>query len=83
MMRFLLLLLTCIVFIWSNVDINSASLEELQTLRGIGAKKAKAIITYRKTHCFKTVDDLAAVKGIGKKTIEKNRSNITVGKCDK
>jgi len=62
------------------VDINTADTKTLATLKGIGPKSADAIVQYRKQHGpFKTVDDLSKVKGIGKKTIEKNRANITVG----
>ncbi len=31
--------------------------------------------------CFKSIDELAKVKGIGKKTVEKNRDNLTLGQC--
>lgn len=62
------------------VDINTADTKTLATLKGIGPKSADAIVQYRKQHGpFKSVDDLSKVKGIGKKTIEKNRANITVG----
>jgi len=80
-MRFLVFLTMCVAFVWGSVDINNASTQELQTLKGIGAKKAEAIVTYRKSHCFKKIEELDAVKGISKKIIEKNRSSITVGKC--
>jgi len=63
------------------VDINNANEKELISLKGIGMSKAKTIIEYRKTHCFKTIDELIKVKGIGSKTIEKNRTNLTVGEC--
>jgi competence protein ComEA len=52
-------------------------------LKGIGAKKADAILTYRKGHCFKTVDALTEVKGIGNKFIEKNKKDLVAGKCKK
>ena len=63
---------------YSSVNINSANEKELMlSLKGIGKKKAKAIIDYRKKHGqFKTVEDLAKVKGIGKKLIEKNKQRI-------
>ena len=52
------------------VDINSASSVQLRTLKGIGEKKAQAIIDYRTAHGpFKTVADLSQVKGIGAKMV--------------
>ena len=77
----LLLVVGILQFLQAAVDINNASLKELIKLRGIGKSKAKAIITYRKAHCFESVDELIAVKGIGKKTVEKNKRDIVVGKC--
>lgn len=63
------------------IDINAADAETLQQLNGIGAKKAQTIIEYRQEHGpFATVDDLVNVKGIGAKTLEKNRDQMTVGK---
>jgi competence protein ComEA len=62
-----------------KVNINSATLEELQTLSGIGAKKAQDIIDYREAQGpFSTVEDLGEVSGFGEKTIEKLRDAITV-----
>lgn len=60
------------------VNINKADAKSIASaLNGIGLKKAKAITLYREQNGpFKTVDDLAKVKGIGSKTIEKNRSDI-------
>ena len=61
------------------VDINAANQEELQTLKGIGAKKAADIIAYREAHGgFKDVEELLNVKGVGKATLEKLRSEIVV-----
>ena len=63
----------------AGVNINRASESELTTLKGIGSSKAQEIILYREMfEDFKTVDDLAKVKGIGAKTIENNRSRLKV-----
>lgn len=52
------------------VDINQADATQLATLKGIGPKKAEAIVAYRTTHgSFKTAEDLAHVKGIGAKSV--------------
>lgn len=60
------------------VNINKASAEEIDAaLTGVGIKTARAIVTFReKQGPFKSVDQLTDVKGIGDKTVEKNRANI-------
>ena len=61
------------------VNLNSATVEELQTLPGIGESKAKAIIQYREENGgFKSVDELTNVSGIGESTLEKIKANITI-----
>jgi len=61
-----------------KVNINTATLEELQTIKGIGKKKAEAILQYRKEHGpFRTKEDLLEVKGIGKKALEAIESQVT------
>lgn len=63
----------------TGVNINRASEAELTSLHGIGSSKAQAIILYRDMFGdFKTIDELVKVKGIGAKTIEKNRSRLRV-----
>lgn len=62
------------------VDLNTANQAQLETIKGIGPSKAKAIMDYRaKNGPFKSVDDLDKVKGFGKKTIDKMRAEVTVG----
>ena len=61
-----------------TVNINTATLEELQTIKGIGKKKAEAILQYRKEHgAFRTKEDLLQVKGIGKKALEAIENQVT------
>ena len=63
----------------SRININTATSQELQTLRGIGPALAQRIVEYRQTSGgFSTVNDLTNVKGIGPKTLEKIRDSITV-----
>jgi len=63
----------------STININRATEGELTLLHGIGSNKAQAIILYREMFGrFKTVDELTKVKGIGAKTVEKNRRRLTV-----
>ena len=63
------------------VDINTADATALaEGLTGVGMSKAEAIIAYRDEHGpFASAEDLAQVKGIGDKLVEKNRENIVVG----
>ncbi len=82
-MKILTMLLLGVTLMFGAVDINTAGKKELISLSGIGAKKADAIIEYRDANCFKSIDELAKVKGIGKKTVEKNRDNLTAGACKK
>lgn len=60
------------------IDINSADETLLQTLPGIGPAKAAAIVAFRETTPFQTVDDLSQVDGIGDKTLEQLRPLIRV-----
>ena len=63
-----------------QVDINTADAETIAAeLNGVGLSKAKAIVEYRTKHGpFRSVDDLSLVKGIGERTVDKNRSDIQV-----
>lgn len=61
------------------ININTADATALTELDGIGPAKAAAIVDYRKQHGpFKSVEQLADVKGIGDAFIEKNRDRISV-----
>ncbi len=63
----------------TKVNINTADEAALKSLKGIGEKKAKAIIEYRqKNGPFKSVDDLGKVKGIGDKRLGKLKDQVTV-----
>jgi competence protein ComEA len=60
------------------VDVNKADAATIaKELNGIGLSRAQAIVAYReKNGNFKTIEDLRKVKGIGAKTLERNRANI-------
>ena len=63
----------------TKVSINTATLEELMTLEGVGEAKAKAIIEYRKTNGnFNSIEDLLNVSGIGESLLAKIKENITL-----
>jgi competence protein ComEA len=60
------------------VNINTATVEELQRLPGIGPKRAEDIVDYRSKHPFTRVSQFSKIKGIGPKTFEKLKPHISV-----
>ncbi|HGA2574384.1 TPA: helix-hairpin-helix domain-containing protein [Streptococcus agalactiae] len=62
-----------------KINLNKADLSSLQTISGVGAKRAQDILDYRDSQgSFKTIDDLKNVSGIGEKTLEKLRQDVTI-----
>jgi len=62
------------------VNINTAGKAELMSVRGIGERRAEAIIAYRdKNGPFKSVEDLESVQGVGPAILRDNRESLTVG----
>jgi len=63
----------------AKININTATIDELMTLSGVGESKAKAIIVYREENGnFKTIEDLKNVSGIGDALFESIKDGITV-----
>ncbi|KJH55190.1 ComEA family DNA-binding protein [Acinetobacter calcoaceticus] len=61
------------------VHLNQANIDELQKLKGIGEKKAQAIVEYRqKNGGFKNIDEFKNVKGIGPAIFEKNKTRLSL-----
>ena len=77
-------LLACLLSfpVWAadSVNINTASAEEIAaTLTGVGLSKAEEIVRYRETNgAFADIDELVNVKGVGLKTVDRNRDKITI-----
>lgn len=79
MVKIIVLLFLFISLAFSAVNINRANAAQLQTLNGIGPSKAQEIIKYRKAHGgFKSVDELVNVNGIGPKTVQKLKPQVTI-----
>lgn len=78
MKKLFLLLIFSFSFLFAAVNINTASKEELMTLKGIGETTAEAIIEYRKENKFTKIEDIKNVKGIGDKKFESIKEDIEV-----
>jgi len=66
----------------SALNLQMASKDDLMCIKGIGEKKANAILKFRKTGKLKTADDLLEVKGVGKalvKNIKNNTKSVACG----
>ena len=61
------------------INLNTASAEELALIPGVGPARIRNILAYRKAHPFRTVDELARIKGIGRKTVRQWRLHLAVG----
>jgi competence protein ComEA len=60
------------------VNLNTASPDELRLIPGVGPARVRNILAYRKAHPFRTVDELARIKGIGRKTVRRWRAHLAV-----
>ena len=82
MKKLILALFMCLVLAGvaaAAVNINTASKEELTSVKGVGDKRAQEIIDYRKKNGdFKSVDDLEKVPGIGPGIMKQIRSQVSV-----
>jgi len=81
MKKILFFMALSISFLFSAVNLQSASKDELMCIKGIGPKKAEAIIKYRKANKLKTADDLLNIKGFGKALVAKVKKGEKTLKC--
>lgn len=75
-----LIVFPCYLLAAGKVNINTADKETLMTeIKGVGEKRAEAIIAWRAQHGpFKSVDELADVSGVGQAIVDKNRETLSI-----
>lgn len=62
-----------------QVNLNTATVAELQRLPGVGPARAEAIVAYRERRPFRRVEELMRIRGIGRKTFRRLRPMLTLG----
>lgn len=76
----LLSLLAASSSLWAAVNINTASVAELDAVKGVTPKQASAIVEHReKNGPFKSLDELKQLKGFGEKSVARLSKELTVG----
>ena len=61
-----------------QVNLNTATVAELQRLPGVGPARAEAIVAYRERRPFRRIEELMRIRGIGRKTFRRLRPMLTV-----
>jgi competence protein ComEA len=79
--KFLFVVLVSVPFVLAaaqTININTADKETLMAVKGVGEKRAEAIIAFRQQNGpFKSVDDLLLVKGVGQSIVDDNRDTLS------
>lgn len=83
MKKVILLLVLFGVHIFASINLQTASKEELMSIKGIGDKKAEQILEYRKSNTINSVEDLKNIKGFGDSIISNIKNDIRVKKDTK
>lgn len=78
MRKILLVLLLSVSFLFAVINVNTASKDELMTIKGIGEKKAEQIINFRKKNKAIKPEDLRSIKGFGSSIINNIKKDIKV-----
>lgn len=63
---------------FEKINLNTATVEQLTQLNGVGPVMAERIVDFRQSRAFSSVDELTQVQGIGEKILEKLRDQVTV-----
>lgn len=61
------------------MNLNTATVAELQRLPGVGPARAEAIVAYRERRPFRRIEELMRIRGIGRKTFRRLRPMLTLG----
>ena len=80
MKKIIVLLMLSVSFIFAAVNLQTASKNELMSIKGIGPVKADQIMKYRKSNKIKSANDLQNIKGFGPGIIANVKGNKTVSK---
>jgi competence ComEA-like helix-hairpin-helix protein len=81
-LKYIVLFLLSFTYLFAQIDLNSATSDELLELNGIGKTKSQKIINYREINgCFQSIDELANIDGISKNIIANNRAELFLGSC--
>jgi len=80
-MKKILVMLTLTASFLAAINVQDASKKELMCIKGIGDKKANAVIIYRKSNILKSADDLFEIKGFGKVLVKNVKNDILSKAC--
>lgn len=80
MKKLVFLLLVFVSCVFAGMDLNTATKEELMSIKGIGPKKALQIMEYRTKNTIKSADDLSSLKGFGPGIIDNIKKGVKVSK---
>jgi competence protein ComEA len=80
MKKIFVLLMLCASFLFASINLQTATKEELMSIKGIGEKKAIQIMEYRKKNNINSPEDLKNIKGFGDSIVSNVKKNEMVSK---